>query len=220
MLAIATILSMLSFNENSNSINEHQTKDNDQVAVSATKMNVLYVGIENPLDIAVANENNENISVTTDNGIVTKNSSGKWIASVVRTGQTTIQVFIEKDGKKILYGEKIFRALRVADPMPTIAGKKDLTMDKQSILNNPILKIDLENFLYDMSTFNVVSFTFHISDNNTTKEVKCAANMLNNEALELLKNVNSGSIVTFDDIKVVGPDGSALKIQPLYIKIK
>ena len=57
--------------------------------VSATKMNVLYIGVDNPIDIAVAGKKSNELEVKIDNGIII-GSNGKFIAKPVKVGKAVI----------------------------------------------------------------------------------------------------------------------------------
>lgn len=215
-------ISLNSFREHPNSKKtlKNEEKNLGQLAVSATKMNILYIGLDNPLDIAVSNENSNLISVETDNGTIVKKSNSEWIARVVSTGQTTIKVYIEKNGQKQLYGEKIFRTLRVPDPVLSIDGKKEMSISKESLLKNPKLNVVLENFMYDADLFSISSFTLKINDKNTLKEAKCVGTTFSDEALELVKATETESMIYFDEIKISGPGNSIRKMQPIALRIK
>jgi hypothetical protein len=217
---LGTSLFVYSFGENPKNSEKNEAKQENQLSVSATKMNILYVGLDNPLDIAIPNESSENISVIIDNGTVEKKSGIEWIARVYKTGKTTVQVFVEKNGVKTLYGTKEFRAYRVPDPEPKILGAKEMAIDKETVMKNPNLEIVLDNFQFDGNFFKVSSFTFLISSKNATKEVKCTDGKISQEGIEMLKNSNSGDMLTFADIKITDIGGTTRKISPMTIRLK
>jgi hypothetical protein len=219
-LILGTSLSLYCLGENPKNSEKNEVKQENQLSVSATKMNILYVGLDNPLDIAIPNESSENISVSIDNGTVEKKSGVEWVARVSRTGKTTIQVFVEKNGVRTLYGTREFRAFRVPDPQPKILGAKEMAIDKETIIKNPNLEIVLDNFQFDGDFFKVASFTFLYSDKNSTKEVKCSDGKISKEGLEMLKNSNSGDMLTFADIKITDVSGTTRKISPMTLRIK
>jgi orotidine-5'-phosphate decarboxylase len=66
----------------------------------------------------------------------------------------------------------------------------------------------------------VSSFTFLISSKNATKEVKCTDGKISQEGIEMLKNSNSGDMLTFADIKITDIGGTTRKISPMTIRLK
>jgi GldM C-terminal domain len=81
------------------------------VAVSADKMNVVYIGIDNPVTIAIGGVSNNRIKVTASGGDISKAQNDTYIIRVSRPGKITITV--EWDGK-ILNQE--FRVKPMPDP--------------------------------------------------------------------------------------------------------
>ncbi len=72
--------------------------------ITTDKMEVLYVGIDNPLSVNVSGVPYEELNFSVDNGIITV-ADGKYIAKVVSPGTATIDVY--RGGEKI--GSKDFR---------------------------------------------------------------------------------------------------------------
>lgn len=217
---LGSSLCLLSFGLDPKSSEKNEVKSENQISVSATKMNILYVGLENPLDIAIPDQNSDNISVTIDNGTITKKSGVEWIANVYKQGKTTVQVFVEKDGQKILYGTKEFRAYPVPAPQPSISGSKGGPIDKQTMLQNPNLEVVMDNFLYDEKFFTIQSFTFRHFCKDKTKEVKCSTNRLSEEVLDLIKTANTGDVLTVEDIMVSDVSGTTRKIAGMTVKLR
>jgi GldM C-terminal domain len=68
------------------------------VAVSADKMNVVYIGIDNPVTIAVGGVSNDKIKVSATGGDISKSKDDTYTVRVSRPGKMTITV--EWDGKR------------------------------------------------------------------------------------------------------------------------
>mgnify|MGYP002747806170 CR=1 FL=1 len=56
------------------------------VAVSATKMNVLYLGVDNPIDVSVSGVSPDRIAVSMQGGSISKNGKGGYVARPTKTG--------------------------------------------------------------------------------------------------------------------------------------
>jgi hypothetical protein len=106
------------------------------VVIEASKMNVLYIGVDNPIDIAMSNVASDKLKVSIDNeATLQKISDGHFNVRVSRPGQVTITV--EANGQ---IAKKQFRAKMIPDPVPMISGVKS----GQGIGG----KSDLKNFIY------------------------------------------------------------------------
>jgi GldM C-terminal domain len=100
-------------------INVFMAHSNAQDAVvAAEKMNVFYMGVDNPISIAVPNVSSDKLKVTGENvESINKQSDGHYIVRVARPGETTI--IIEANGQ---ITKKKFRAKSIPDPIPRISG--------------------------------------------------------------------------------------------------
>ncbi len=78
------------------------------VAIALDKMNVLYIGVVNPVTIAVADVPSDKLIVDIDNGSIT-GSNGKYNAVVTQTGTATIKVTTVKDDRKVVLSTQTFR---------------------------------------------------------------------------------------------------------------
>lgn len=92
------------------------------VAISPTKMNVFYIGVDNPIEVSAAGVNSNKINVSMGGGgggSVTKNSDGTYnvrVTSVTPKG-TFAKVNVTADG---MNASKNFRVKRIPDPRPRL----------------------------------------------------------------------------------------------------
>ncbi|MCJ7820834.1 MAG: gliding motility protein GldM, partial [Bacteroidales bacterium] len=96
------------------------------VVVSPTAMNVLYQGIQNPMDISVPGVGSDKLSVKMTNGDIKKgkykNYRGDWIAQPRSLGQNAqIIVSANINGKVQNFPPVEFRVRRIPDPVAKFA---------------------------------------------------------------------------------------------------
>ncbi|MBK6644109.1 MAG: hypothetical protein IPG39_24255 [Bacteroidetes bacterium] len=106
--------------------------------VSADKMNVLYIGVENPMSISVPGVADANVTASVTGGGVTivkdaKNGSSKYIAKATTQGEATVSVNAKLDGKNVPMGQFKYRVKRVPDPVAMINGKKGGPINKSEL---------------------------------------------------------------------------------------
>lgn len=192
----------------------------NQIAISAEKLNILYFGIDNPIEIAICDVNSENISATIDNGTITKESDVKWTVKVKNVGKVHIKVFIDKGGKKTLYAERDFRVLKMPNPVVTIGGVKSGPIEKQKIMNQPHLKTVLEDFLFDNIKYSVTSFTLTFNNGTAPKVFQCTGSKISAEALAVIQKAVPGNKIIISEIKAVGPDNLTRSLDVMNLVVK
>ncbi len=82
------------------------------VVIANDKMNVFYLGIHNPVSVAVEGVADEKIKVSTDNGVIIKKERGRYDAIPDVSGIGNI--IIEWEGKKEI---KPFKVKAFPDPL-------------------------------------------------------------------------------------------------------
>ncbi len=114
--------------------------------ISLSKLNVLYVGLENPVEIKTMGvEENTNVSIS--NGNIISKGNGKYLVKSVKEGSATISVYA--NGKKI--GSKKFICKLVPDPTVIFNGLKSGEITKEELLNsNNEINATLDNFFFDI----------------------------------------------------------------------
>ena len=89
--------------------------------ISATMMNVLYAGIDNPLSIAVPGIPSNAISASMTNGTLSRNGD-TWNAHPDKVGtEAVVTVTATIDGRQQTVATSNFRVRKLPDPMPYIA---------------------------------------------------------------------------------------------------
>ena len=86
------------------------------VAIGLDKMNVFYIGVENPVTIAASGIKPENLFVKISLGSIT-GSKGKYVVTVTSVGETMIEVYGIVNGKEIFLSKYAFRVKRIPDPV-------------------------------------------------------------------------------------------------------
>jgi len=196
-------------------------KPNNILAISTLKFNVLYVGLDNPVEIAVCNINCNQISATIDNGEIKKNQDNIWtVYNLNNPGIATIKIFTDNNGKKEFLVERVFRVMQIPDPVPMIANSKGGYVDKNLILSAPYLIAVLENFFLDGADFKIISFEFStLKDGGILFTRNISGNQLTQECIELCSSAKPGQKIYFDYIIAKGTDGIKRTLPALVIII-
>lgn len=189
------------------------------LSVSPTKMNVLYIGVPNPIDITASGVPAEKLNVSISGGAITKAGAGSYIAQVKSPGTVNITVTANVDGQTKNLGSKQFRVKRVPDPVAKVAGKREGTVTKAELAAQAGVKADLENFDFDMK-FNVVSFKVSATIKGFSQDATANSAAFTAQQKQIISQVPSGGKVYIEDIKAKGPDGSIRSLGTIAFKIK
>jgi gliding motility-associated protein GldM len=189
-------------------------------SVSAEKMNVLYIGLDNPIKIAIGDAKPGSISASMTNGSLTASGQGTYIAKPTAPGEATITARGTNSAGGSVGGEAKFRVMRVPDPVPTLGGTlKGGKIQKGPIAAQSGLVALLENFAFD-ARFNVISYDFVLSTKGEILSVRDVKGpMLDSQVKNLLNRAQPKDYVLFDNIRVSGPDGTNRKLATLAFEI-
>ena len=181
--------------------------------VAATNMNVLYLGIANPVEVAVPGVLSDNVTVTLSNGTIKKVSNG-WEVFPANTGESVFTISV--NGTKV--ADKTFRVKTIPFPVAVFAGKNVGTVSKTEVLKVEALEARLPDFAWDIN-FKINSFSFLLSDESGDRMEFAKDNRITERMKSLMTSLQKGQTIYFMDIKASGPDGRPVSLNPIILKI-
>ncbi len=194
------------------------------VAVEPEKMNVFYIGVENPVVVSAAGVSPTDLQVSISGGgkIIPK-GGGKYIVTVSTPGECKIGVSAKtKDGVKPQGPPKVFRVKKIPDPLPKLGGKVAngvIQMSKLQLSSIGGVGAEIPGFDFDVK-FPVIGFTFSAVVKGSLKEFQCNGPNLSPEAKSVLQALAPGGKCYFENIKVKAPDGSIRTLSTVSLKVK
>ena len=195
-------------------VNSFSSSKMSGASVSATKMNVLYMGVDNPINIAVWNKDTSEVYVTMSNGDVTRSADGKYMATANKPGKATIEVR-DKQSETLLY-EAAFRVKRIPVPKAVLGGRySGGYLPANVIKRQKGMVAVLECFAFDMS-IKIVSFKVSFMKKDGPKEVVSNKGpAFNGRILELIGDAVAGDTVFFYEIRAQLPAHSGRMLAPV-----
>lgn len=182
------------------------------VAVSADKMNVLYIGVDNPISISAAGVAPSDLVVIISGcgATLNNNSNGKYIAKATSAGTCMVTVMQKTaTGMKQQGAPIAFRVKKFPNPPLRINGKStfgNLEMTVTEVKN--IASIGADNSGFDFNApFRVTKFKICVAGNGQMQDYGCIGNVLTQQAKDALSKVKKGYKVYIEDIFVAAPDG-------------
>ncbi len=166
-------------------------------------MNVLYRGVDNPLDIGVPGVDPAKVKVSGPG--VRDLGKGQYVADVTSVSgkEMTISVsVIDDEGKAQPMGKKEFRIKSVPDATGSQLGQAN-TLRSASFIKNTPLQADLKDFPFDLE-LEVTSFEVVVPG---FPPAKVNGKTVPGDVKQLIDKVKNGSTIAFRNIKAKGPKG-------------
>ncbi len=191
------------------------------LTVAATKMNVFYVGVENPVSISVPGMADELIQPTISVGTLKKNPNGSdWVVEMERgITETVISATANYEGTRINMGSRQFRVKRVPDPIAEIARQKEGTIDKNTLMVASAIIPSMKDFEFDLN-FMINSFNMATVINGDWISKSTRGNRFSSEMLDLIKGSKRGQKFFFENIQASGPDGTTRTLNTINFTIQ
>jgi gliding motility-associated protein GldM len=171
-------------------------------AVMLDKMNVFYIGVNNPVTISSGTGWDKTKVSMSGGSLSAAGGPGKYNVRVSSPGKASITV--NADGKASTYE---FRIKRIPDPILKVGPSSGGRLQSVMFKNQSFARAELENFDFD-ARFSIVSATLYFSGANfpSTQQGQISGGSLAPVQTYLAKCI-PGTSVTFDNVRVQGPDG-------------
>jgi gliding motility-associated protein GldM len=189
-------------------------------SIALDKMNVLYIGVDNPVTISATGGGSEalDVSISGAGGSIVKKDGSSYIA---RVNSQTDECWITVSVKGRPAGRSKFRVRNIPKPVAQVG-------PYESGSNVPAGAFKVQagvaafspNFPFEL-TYKVTSFTISAdTDDGYIEDASCQGNIWSAEAQRILNGLKTGRTVMIDEIYAVGPDGKRQHLPSLVYYIK
>lgn len=196
--------------------------------ISATMMNVLYAGINNPISISVPGVPMNAVQATMTNGTLTRNGD-VWVAHPGKVGsEAVISVSAQLDGRTQQVGSMTFRVRKLPDPLPYLAVKDGSgnvvhykgtprRISKAALMASDGIGAAIDDDILNV-TYTVVSFSTYFFDSmgNAIPEVSNGTHFSSRQK-EQFRRLKPGKSFFISNVKAKGPDGITRDIPPMEV---
>jgi hypothetical protein len=191
-------------------------------------MNVMYYGINNPIDVSVPGISPDKLKIRVVNGTFStekvKNSRGEnfkgaWAVKPSAVGQN-VQVIVTADinGKPVQYAPYDFRVKSIPNPVAIFANKSTGSVPRATAAAQQGVFAVLPDFDFDLQ-YTVTGFTVLYSDKGSDYEEPSTSSNLTAKQKDLIGRLTRGKNLIIKDIKALGPDGRTKELLPVILKI-
>ena len=195
------------------------------INVSPDKMNVFYIGPDNPVTVSVSGFSAKQIKPSLSGGRGSIRSAGKaskYIVTVQKQGTCYISVQAEiSPGKWKNMGKKEFRVKRTPPPVASflsVEGEGSLTPGKLKVAQGLMAK--MINFDFELK-YKVTSFDLSVDiGGGVFATLSSKSARLTPKMKQYLKKAKKGQRILFENVKAKSPKTPIEKIPGITIKVK
>lgn len=187
--------------------------------VSALKSNVLYLGFDNPLALAVAEVPCSSLKVQSDNGAIVGDSC-QYSIRPERVGMATITISGTTTAGKPFQRQTYFRVRVVPAPIPVVAGRsvKDGSVDREALSQARGVLLKLEDFLFDV-VIRIERFELTVvSQEQPARHYASTSAEFTEEMKAVLPTLKAGEAILIHGIRANGPSGE-IRVADLYLTV-
>jgi gliding motility-associated protein GldM len=185
--------------------------------VSPDKMNVFYIGVDNPVSISAPGVTPANLMPGISGGGSITGKDGKYIVRVNQPGKVNVEVRGKgEDGKSSsILGASEFRVKYVPDPVATVGGVEAGQIGTSQFKAQGGMIALLKDFDFDLR-FDIQSFRMiYIAPRRDPEVVTVTGPVFSGQAQTIVRNAKPGDRFIFDEIKAMGPDKVTRKLNPV-----
>lgn len=191
----------------------------NEYAIANARMNYLYVGLDNELQITTSAAPHGSLYASISKGEITKNGN-TYIANVHKPGKVTICIYNRADELTCI-GCKQFRVKRVPDPIAMLSNRlSGGRIGREFLLRQNELLCGFQQFYYDL-LFTVASFKLEIVTEGQVadKTLSSDSRYITAEMKQAFVSIPLGAKLYFTDIKAEAPDGSIRDLGTIFFKL-
>lgn len=199
-------------------VNVEYTVGSANASIALDKMNVLYIGVDNPVTIAASGGGDDKVQASINNGSLTRVGPGKYIARVNSQNDNTI-ISVSVDGK--VAGTAQFRVRNIPSAQAYVGGQPSgANVAAGAFKAQGGVGAGIKDFPFELS-YDVVSFTFTCDTDDDIVSLPVQGALFQGAVRNAInQHVQAGRMVTIDNIRVKGPDGRITNAPSLVYYIK
>ncbi|HEV7329859.1 MAG TPA: gliding motility protein GldM [Flavisolibacter sp.] len=201
--------------------NVEYTVGQSNASIALDKMNVLYIGVDNPVSIAASGGGDDKVqvSMTGGGGTISKIGAGKYNVRVNTPTEDAV-ITVSVDGK--VAGSSRFRVRSIPAPTGTVGGfPSGETINAGAFKAQSGVGAYIKDFPFDIQ-YDVVSYSISIDNDEGDIETADVQGVYFTPRAKQVINANAkpGRTVTIDGLRAKGPDGRVFKIGSLVYYLK
>ena len=198
--------------------NIEYTVGQSAASIALDKMNVLYIGVDNPVSISASGGGSEAVDAKISSGSLIDKTGGHYIA---RVNNVTDECYITVSVGGRVAGKSQFRVRTIPDAQAYIGGQPSGTeVAAGAFKAQPGVAAGIKNFPFQLD-YDVMSYTFTCDTDDDIVSIPVTGALFQGQVRRAIdQHVKAGRMVTIENIKVKGPDGRVTSVPSIFYYIK
>jgi gliding motility-associated protein GldM len=191
------------------------------------KMNVFYIGVDNPVTVAAAGYSVEDVSLAIPDATI-KGEKGHYVINVTKPGNVDVSINAKTAEGQKKVGGMLVRVKRIPNPIAKLNGATGGGMGASLFRAQIAPAAILENFEFD-AKFTIISFSYSLIAKGRDLEgpyivqnragCRLTGQGANPNIETSMKRAKAGDKVVIEDIKAVGPDGQVRSLGIIFFTL-
>lgn len=185
------------------------------------KMNVFYIGVENPVTVTAAGYSLEDVSLDVSGGAQVVGSKGKYNVNVFQPGKVMATIRAKTQNGSIQpVGNMEIRVRMIPNPEARIAAKSGGSIPKNVLQAQEGIIAALDNFDF-AARFQVTSYQFSYlpKRGDYVGPLIVSGPRFSDQVRQIIDRSRPGDRVYFEEVRAVGPDKTNRKINSVNFLI-
>jgi gliding motility-associated protein GldM len=189
------------------------------LSVSATKMNVFYIGVDNPVSISAGGVSPDQISASITNGTISRNGA-EWLVRPAAPGKASVTVNAKLGDRSKSMGTVEYRVKNVPSPEAFIANVSGGGVSRDLVLSaGGIIPRMPQDFEFNLN-FVITAFKFSGNRKGDIIDYSGNGNILTPQMKDFIKGARRGEKIILEDIYAKGPDGKTRKLNSIVLTLQ
>ncbi len=197
-------------------------------SIQLDKMNVFYIGVDNPITVSAAGYSLEDISVNIPGATITENSKegkGHYTVRVTKPGKVQADIVAKTDNGPKTVGGLPMRVKYIPDPVAMVGGKQGGGLYANIFKAQSGVVAVLKGFDFE-ARFVVTEFEFSMLPKRgellgpfPVKSAYLQGPRANKQVADLMKRAKPGDKIFIEEIKGIGPDKRQRKLNSITLRL-
>jgi gliding motility-associated protein GldM len=181
----------------------------NSAVISADKMNVVYMGVDNPMTISIPGISDDKVAAT-GNGLSRASGSGKYVMKPSAGKEVTINVSGKLPNGQTVSTSQVFRIKGIPSPNGTIRKESGYVKMQKTSLEKSTVGAELPDFDFDLKLI-TTGFTIKVPGQSA---VVVSGDKMDASAQKAIAKSKRGDVITIFDIKSSLQGNSGYLIKP------
>lgn len=194
--------------------------------ISATELNVVYVGLDNPISVSVPGYTSDDINLSTTGGTILPGATkGTYLVKVDQSTGSDITITAsvrDKQGRLKEMGKQKYRVRMVPKPLPSLGNiEASGSVSKAQLVTTQYVMTPLKDFIYQSVRYTTADYTIiYLPKGSAGTAYRGTGGAITPEIKNVFKNAKSGDRIILAQVRADGPSGRVTLPSSLTLEVR